>query len=141
MQLSVLPMVTPKIILPVCVGSVSSLPSRNSYIYRKAEELVFPIRTEAPRLSGVLHESLFLLHERLKAYRKHFAYGFMACCASKVRIRRGAGGRVIWCAFWDLAHPLRNPTRYEGLNVGDSRASSERVVAVLIAHPMTCSDF
>ena len=33
------------------------------------------------------------------------------------------------------------PSPYEGLNVGDSRTSSERVVAELIAHPMTCSDF
>ena len=31
------------------------------------------------------------------------------------------GGRLTWYGFW--------PDAYEGLNVGDSRASSERVVA------------
>ena len=40
---------------------------------------------------------------------------------------------MTWYGFW------RNP--YGRLNVGDSRASSERVVAVLIAHRTPCSDF
>ena len=43
-----------------------------------------------------------------------------------------------WAA--DMVRFLVVPS-YEGLNVGDSRASSERVVAVLIPHPTVCSDF
>ena len=33
------------------------------------------------------------------------------------------------------------PDAYGRLNVGDSRPSKRRVVAVLIAHPTVCSDF
>ena len=41
--------------------------------------------------------------------------------------------RVVWVGFW--------PDPYGRLNVGDGRASSERVVALLIAHRTVCSDF
>ena len=40
---------------------------------------------------------------------------------------------MTWYGFWSDAN--------EGLNVGNSRASSERVVALLIAHAPPCSDF
>ena len=42
---------------------------------------------------------------------------------------------------WALDARTFWPSPYEGLNVGDSRASSERVVAVLIAHHAVSPDF
>ena len=43
------------------------------------------------------------------------------------------GGLVVRVGKWGDA--------YGGLNVGDSRTSSERIVAELIAHRTPCSDF
>ena len=46
---------------------------------------------------------------------------------------RTGPGRLTWYGFW--------PSPYGRLNVGDSRPSKRRVVAVLIAHRTPCSDF
>ena len=47
--------------------------------------------------------------------------------------RPKGGVRVSWVGFWSDA--------YGGLNAGDSRTSSERVVALLIAHRTPSPDF
>ena len=59
-----------------------------------------------------------------------FAAGVFQC--EELVVLKG-GVRLSWWVLW------RSP--YEGLNVGDSRTFSERVVALLIAHMTVSPDF